>query len=172
MPEQTIEVVGYGEIVVEADPEDNGEAVALKLKDNGDTEVVRWILWEEEGEALVQAITDAQAQTGPFAPPPEPTTTVVAEPVEPVYVPAYARRASVEAYIAAKVPAIVRYVAQNGEETTRVASFQSVQEPLFGSRSSGPYVVTWDHEQEQYRYLTVDRINGLAPAGEEYIDKN
>lgn len=76
----------------------------------------------------------------------------------------------VQSFISVERPMVVDYTKENGEDIRRVVSPLEIKAINDGTRLSAPrYVKVFDHQKRDFRNLRLTRLNGIAPASEDYI---
>jgi len=161
--EETVSVLGYGEIAVRKDDEVDEIALTLVPRDRIlSSKSVEFVLDDEEVDELIEALPRVMQA--------KPSVTVTSSPVTPTPVSSTAvAESQAEAYIKAKVPMVIDYVKENGDQVQRIVSPYEIREIADSLPFVPPkYVSGWDHTAGGYRNFRISRIKGVAPAPVEY----
>lgn len=169
MPSTTYDLSGYGEIGIEV----SNDVVTLTIDPSMlklDLDANELQFWAEEWEDFQAAVEDLRLAVASGREPDE-DDSIEVSPVEPEPILVGDDiEGIVEQYIAAAVPFVIDYTKEDGEEIRRVVSPYEVNEIQDGYPFVPPkYVRGFDHIREDIRSFRLSRIDGIAPAAEEFI---
>jgi predicted DNA-binding transcriptional regulator YafY len=160
---RTLEVYAYGEATIERYSADTA-SVNVTLRDGSDEVEVEFDL--SEAEDFRDLLTEVLNVTSEDEPEVYPNLDI------PAIRTAAGAEAVVQSFVTVQRPMVIDYTKENGENVRRVVSPHNIQSIRDGSGLIPPrYVNGYDHTAGGPRNFRLARINGIAPASEDFTPK-